>query len=340
MSATPSHSRAHLALAALVCLLVSQAQAQVGPNGEIDGLTAKFVDVNGVRTRYYDYGQGDTIVLAGNGPAGANYWSRNIRGLAKKFRVLAVDVLGVGMTDAPKDDKDFGRAGPVEHLYQFVRAMKLNRVHLVGISAGGGAMFRVALEHPDIVKTFTWVSVGAAFRTDSTKNGVSRAKCRVDPLSLEYQKCLAAARAPAPGTFPPEYEKASEWMWNLPKSVEIRKRRAAIRAAGVQSQAEERADRERIVEKARGGALQVPILIYNGKQDVYDWAADAPHADMRGGIAFFDIVGAKNPRVKLIVINDAGHLVSREYPEQFNTDLIHFIEFWNSHQKASQSVAR
>ena len=32
--------------------------------------------------------------------------SRNIRGLAKKFRVLAVDELADGMTDAPKDDKD------------------------------------------------------------------------------------------------------------------------------------------------------------------------------------------------------------------------------------------
>jgi hypothetical protein len=46
--------RSHVALAALFCVLVgSQEVAQVGPNGEIDGLTAKFIDVNSVRTRYY-----------------------------------------------------------------------------------------------------------------------------------------------------------------------------------------------------------------------------------------------------------------------------------------------
>jgi hypothetical protein len=51
-------------LAALFCLVVGgPAHAQVGPNGEIDGLTATFVDVKGVRTRYYDYGQGEAIVL-------------------------------------------------------------------------------------------------------------------------------------------------------------------------------------------------------------------------------------------------------------------------------------
>ena len=332
--------RPSVTLAALFCLIAGgQAPAQVGPNGEVDGLTAKFVDVNGVRTRYYDYGQGDTIVLAGGGTGGANLWSRNIRGLAKKFRVLAVDELAQGMTDAPKDDKDFAEAGQVEHLYQFIRAMKLDRVHLVGLSDGGFDMFILALEHPDIVKTLTWVSVGAAFRQgrNQTKVQASVAKCPADTLSAEYEKCRMAARAPGPGTFPPEYEKASEWIWNLPKSVEIRKRRAAIRAAGAQRQVEERGYRERTVEKARGGALQVPILLYKGKQDVFDWAADAPHADMRGGIDFFDIVGAKNPRVRLIVINDAGHFVSRERPDQFNADLIQLIEYSNSNTNPSRA---
>lgn len=43
--------------AAILALLIfgAQASAQVGANGEIDGLTAKFIDVNGIRTRYYDY---------------------------------------------------------------------------------------------------------------------------------------------------------------------------------------------------------------------------------------------------------------------------------------------
>jgi hypothetical protein len=104
MAATPRRIRSHITLA-LFCLTVgSHMHAQVGLNGEVDGLTAKFVDVNGAKTRYYDYGGGDTIVLAGVGASGANLWSRNIRGLAKKFRVLAADELADGMTDGPKDD--------------------------------------------------------------------------------------------------------------------------------------------------------------------------------------------------------------------------------------------
>jgi pimeloyl-ACP methyl ester carboxylesterase len=238
MATTPLCIRSHVTLA-LFCLIVgSHTHAQVGPNGEVDGLTAKFVDVNGVRTRYYDYGQGETIVLVhGGGPGAeagsANNWSRNIRALARKFRVLAIDRLAEGMTDAPKDDKDFGTAGQVEHRYQFIRAMKLDKV-VGSSSAADNLTLALALEHPEIVKTLTWVSGGAAFRSGPSKFQASLAKCPTDSLSAEYQKCRMAARAPSPRSFSPDDEQASAWMWNLPKSVEIRKRLAAIRATGTQ----------------------------------------------------------------------------------------------------------
>ena len=37
------------------------------PDGSIDGLKAKFIMVNGVRTRYYDEGQGEPMVLIHGG---------------------------------------------------------------------------------------------------------------------------------------------------------------------------------------------------------------------------------------------------------------------------------
>jgi hypothetical protein len=43
-------------------LLEGQAIAAASPNGEIAGLKAKFVNVKGVRTRYYERGQGELLV--------------------------------------------------------------------------------------------------------------------------------------------------------------------------------------------------------------------------------------------------------------------------------------
>jgi pimeloyl-ACP methyl ester carboxylesterase len=345
MGATPCRIRWHIPLSALFCLLIGgQLHAQVGPNGQIDGLTAKFVDVNGVRTRYYDYGEGEAILLVhggtvlGDAQGSANVWSRNIPGLARKFRVLAVDRVAQGMTGNPRDDRDFGIEGDVEHLYQFIRTMKADKVHLVGHSSSGPLVLYLALQHPEVVKTLAWVSGGAGFR----KRGPNRlsallAKCPPDQTSDEYRRCWksVAHGAGSSDAFSPDYENAEAWMATLPKSIETRKRAAAIRTAAPRRDNEERAEyRDRMSDRVRGGALQMPVLFYGGKQDLWDWDADAPHAMLPGAMNLFDIFGAVNPRVKFIMINKAGHFVQREQSDQFNADLIQFIEFWNNKPKS------
>ncbi len=337
--------RPSVTLAALCCLLAgAQAYTQVGPNGEVDGLTAKFVDVNGVKTRYYDYGQGETIVLLHGGQAlramqgSANTWSSNISGLARKFRVLALDRIGSGMTGHPKDDRDLGVEGDVEHIYQFIRAMNVDKVHVVGHSSGTAPEVYLALKHPDIVKSVVLVSAGAGrhFRAGPTKLSVILAKCPADIASDEYRKCFRASLLP-PQAFPPYYEQAEVWMAKLPKGLEGRQRVAALRSERPQLFDEERAHEDRVWDQVRAGALQVPVLVYGGNQDLWDWDADAPQATMQGTMNLVHTLGAKNPRVKAVVVNGAGHFVYREEPEQFNADLIHFIEFWTSRTSPSRA---
>lgn len=47
-------------------------------------------------------------------------------------------------------------------------------------------------------------------------------------------------------------------------------------------------------------------------------------------IWFFGALGENNPRVKMILVNEAGQFPYRDHPEQFNADLMHFIDFWNN----------
>jgi len=321
------------------CLLSGDAagQATVSPTASVDGLEAKFVDVQGVRTRYYDYGQGEPIVLVHGGGMGgastANNFSRNIPGLAKRFRVIAVDRLAQGMTGNPKDDADFTTRGAVQHLYQFILTLKLDRVHLVGHSSGGGVVFALAVEHPELVRTLTLAAYGAGLPTGDGPRMFDAilAKCPPDPTSYEHRKCRLLALGHVEETFPDDYAAADEYMGTLPKSVETRRRMDKRRAARAGWPNEENdAYRQQALEKARGGALQMPILLVAGKQDTLGWDADDPHSMQRRQMALFDIVGTKNPRVKLIIVNEAGHFPYREHPEEFNASLTHFIDFWNS----------
>jgi 2-hydroxy-6-oxonona-2,4-dienedioate hydrolase len=328
-------------LLAMVASPMALAQAAVGPNGEIDGLNAKFVEVAGVNTRYYDYGQGEAIVLVhgGLGVGGtstANNWSRNIPGLAEHFRVLAFDRLGQGMTEAPRNESDFGYEGAIEHLYEFVRAMGLEQVHLVGHSSGGALAFYAALEHPEIVKTLTIVSVGPGMPrvgVDESKfDKILEENCPPPP-GFEYTKCRLKWLGYTDATFPPEFTQAEDWMAAQPAWLEARTRVAAMRDSRRARRLQDADNelRERAWERARNGELKMPIMLIASKQDPLSWYAGEEHAMMTSELDFFDIVGSMNKRVKMVLLNEGAHFPYRDQPEQFNAELEHFIEFWDAH---------
>ncbi|MDE0345911.1 MAG: hypothetical protein OXI66_09040, partial [Boseongicola sp.] len=72
---------------------------------------AKFIEVDGIRTRYFTAGEGAPLVLFHGGQFGSQNlaesacdWELNVQGLSRWYRVFAVDKLGQGYTDNPKDD--------------------------------------------------------------------------------------------------------------------------------------------------------------------------------------------------------------------------------------------
>jgi 2-hydroxy-6-oxonona-2,4-dienedioate hydrolase len=328
------------AVGVLFAILVGQAAASAANDpASIQGLTSKFVNVNGVKTRYYEMGKGEPMVLVhGGSTAGsstANVWSRNIPGLAKHFHVFAVDRLGSGMTGNPLQDKDYSTQGQVEHIYQFIQTLKLGKVHLVGHSAGGGIVFFLAILHPEIARTLTIIAHGPEAPSADPNGGPTKleAELKKCPDQTQYLglKCRVVELAWLPTTFDDQYWAADMYMANLPKSKEARDKINA--GAGQAERKAYPAWRAMLWDKVRkDGVLQVPVLLYAGKDDVLDWAASDATAKLSGELGLFDIIAAKNTRVRMIVQNNGGHFMYREYPEQFNQDLIGFIDYFEHHQ--------
>jgi pimeloyl-ACP methyl ester carboxylesterase len=68
------------------------------------------------------------------------------------------------------------------------------------------------------------------------------------------------------------------------------------------------------------GVLQMPIMIYWGRQD--------PMQPLERAMSLYDVLAAKNPRVQLMMTNKAGHFSYRERPEVFNQVVINWINSW------------
>lgn len=138
--------------------------------GSMPDKIAKFVDVNGIRTRYFEAGSGPPLVLVHGGQAGgynnhARKWEAAFPRLTRKFRVIALDRLGQGETDnlSPEDYPNYYALDP-RHLEGFIDALGLKAITLVGHSQGGWPVMRVALDRPDLVRCL--VNVGTVLVPD------------------------------------------------------------------------------------------------------------------------------------------------------------------------------
>lgn len=111
----------------------------------------QYIDVRGASTHYHDVGEGKPVLLLhGSGPgvsAWAN-WRHAIPALAEDARVIAMDIVGFGLTERP-DSVRYSLRTWTDHVWDFLDAMGLDQVSVIGNSLGGRLALQMAEDHPD-----------------------------------------------------------------------------------------------------------------------------------------------------------------------------------------------
>ncbi|MCE1116787.1 MULTISPECIES: alpha/beta fold hydrolase [Pseudomonas] len=135
-------------------------------NNEVSPEHGLLIDAGGISTNYHDNGEGEpTLFIHGSGPgvtAWAN-WRLVLPVLARHMRVVAPDIVGFGFTQRPEGIR-YGRQAWVRHLVDFIDALGLEKVNLVGNSFGGALALAMAAEHPQRVNKLVLMgSVGVDF---------------------------------------------------------------------------------------------------------------------------------------------------------------------------------
>jgi 2-hydroxymuconate-semialdehyde hydrolase len=127
---------------------------------------ASTVVAGGIKTNYHDQGSGEPVLLIhGSGPgvsAWAN-WRAVLPVLAKRCRVIAPDIVGFGHTERP-DSAVYTMQTWIDHLSNFLDALALGSVSIVGNSFGGALAMKLATLYPDRVDRLVLMgSVGIDF---------------------------------------------------------------------------------------------------------------------------------------------------------------------------------
>lgn len=267
-----------------------------------------YLEVGGCRVHYLDEGEGPVLLLLHGAPTWSFLYRELIRTLSARFRCIAPDYPGFGLSTAPAG-YGFTPAEHAEVIEQLVRTLDLSDVTLMVQDWGGPIGFWVAERHPQrfraliIGNTFAWPVNGdwhfEAFsrlmggplggllirRFNALVNLLIPAGVRRHKVSPEV---MAAYRAPFPtpaARYPTHV---------LPR--EILRSRAFLAE----------------VEAGLPRLAQLPALIVWGDRDIAFREVERRHFEW-----LF-------PRHRTVVLEGAGHFIQEDAPDEIARAILHW----------------
>src|SRR5687767_11087812 len=110
----------------------------------------------GVNYYYEIHGQGEPLLLLHGGLGSIDMFGPVLPALAKQRQIIAVDLHGHGRTTL--GDRPINLVDIANDLAAVIGKLQYKTVDVVGYSFGGGAAFRLAVQHPDLVRRLVVVS--------------------------------------------------------------------------------------------------------------------------------------------------------------------------------------
>jgi pimeloyl-ACP methyl ester carboxylesterase len=107
----------------------------------------KQIAVNGTTLAYVEQGSGEPVVFVQGAVSDFRSWLEPSDALANDFRVIAYSRRG-HYPNAENADSNYTRAGHAADLIEFLRALGLEKAHLIGHSYGAAVALVAALEEP------------------------------------------------------------------------------------------------------------------------------------------------------------------------------------------------
>ncbi len=118
----------------------------------------KFIEIHGERIAVRDEGRGEALLLI-HGMAGSSQaWREIVPLLAKKYRVIAPDLLGHGQSSKPRTDYSLGAFAV--GLRDLLDELGVGSATVVGQSLGGGIAMQFLYQHPDYCRRLVLISSG------------------------------------------------------------------------------------------------------------------------------------------------------------------------------------
>jgi len=264
------------------------------------------VDVQGIRTRCLTAGNAaaPTLVLL-HGTAGSlENFARNIAVLAQHFRVVAIDMLGCGLTDKP--EFDYAISDYADHVAATMDALGIARASIIGVSLGSWVAARLAHDDPERVQNLVMIAP-AGIVVDAEEEARVAEGIRARRGAAAASPTWASVKAAMdrlvldPDTLWPDLIATRLKIYRQPEMAAAMPRLLAF-SLGAQH-----------LSEAEWTALHQPILCIA--------AVDAPNMFLKNAHAIADLA----PDARCVEIPGCDHWAQFEQPDAFHRAVLPFL---------------
>ncbi len=113
------------------------------------GFTSHKADVNETQLHYVDGGKGSTLICLPGWPQTWYSYHKVAPELAKHFRVIVIDVRGMGSSATPPSGYD--KKTMAADVYELIQQLGLKQVHVLGHDIGGMVAMSLAFNYPEVI---------------------------------------------------------------------------------------------------------------------------------------------------------------------------------------------
>jgi 3-oxoadipate enol-lactonase len=255
--------------------------------------------INGAEIYYEDVGQGFPLFLLHALTFDTRMWADQVVALSKKYRCINMDFRGHGRSSMP--DSECTLEQFAEDVYGLMKELGIEQAHVAGLSLGGMVAMRLALAHPEVVRSL--VLVGTSAQAEQAERAAQ----------YETMARISKEQGPEaimPGVVPLFFSQA--FIQGQPQKLEAFKEEFRnIDREGAYRATLATARRRDIGEEIK--SIRVPTLIIVGEQDLTEPVSEAETIQRQ-------IAGSR-----LEKIAGAGHITSLEEPEKVTALIEEFL---------------
>jgi len=256
---------------------------------------------NGVRLYYETYGTGTPLLLIAGLGVGSWIWYKQIPAFSPHFQTIVFDNRGIGASEL--GEAPFTMRTLAEDAAALLRALGIERAHVLGASMGGFIAQELALAYPALVERLVLVctSFGGPNHVPAAPE-IVQAFLSPDGLNTEER-----VRAGLPIAFTPRF------LSEHPDEVEDLVRRRLAHPISEQTFLAQIQAVMAFNTEDRVSTIQSPTLIVTGDADIL-----IPPENSRN-------LAARIPNARLHIIEGAGHAVFLEQADAFNRAVLEFL---------------